>query len=769
MAFVILSITATGAYATSNLAGLNLPPVPSTVWSPGLNPEDGPYGSLAPTTFQFPLTPGPTTVPIVLAGTFTFPPAWQNQEYIVTATLRGTLVMQSDAIPVPPSPGAVVTVPRMLLVAPATTTDIPPLPFRWAGDFVWDIALSSAPDAKTAATTPTRLELSWLASAPPQPTPQNPQVVDFGGAYPIGLLRMFLPVPTEFSSIPANVPVVQWYLQRSLLQIWHWDTNDEIPVTVPLKYNSISGTPGYGVGAFGGLFRLRRFTMNMFQLVNCYDLAALAQLACNILRDGQGQEVPQSSWVYQWPNGYIVPGALFGWPEYPNCNNPFWAANSGGYATTPYVPDSVWQANPSLRSCFGNHAWVEVLSATGTPGYVLDATHGLLSPPNPPPVVLVNLPFYGQLDRAGYAAAQIDQSQLLNPKAKGNLWNNDGTTTSGGNCYMSPIFQKNLIGVTSLGLTVFGLPAPSPAPTLPPHLTTALESALARCRTPNAPPAALSNAPLHREALSSLLASIASEHEIHEYLVGSTGVQLLASVADKTRDKIYLELTLLVDFATALEYLTQILLGIQPDLESIRPPDSAAALGAYAFYAPTHLFWLRGNAVGRVFYGGVPAGLASTFSGSLREGEKEREEVFREVEAACVRIASAVDGYVGRFGEGEVRRPVVGRPGEGAERAKFIIRKGETKELVLALDGDGDGDVDVIEEKSVEGGHPVVLWVNNTITSANGGKPEKEGKPQKEVSFTFFGQQPGKTEVTLSVAKKGNLSVGSVRVEVICE
>ena len=103
-------------------------------------------------------------------------------------------------------------------------------------------------------------------------------------------------------------------------------------------------------------------------------------------------------------------------------------------ATTPNVPDAVWQANPSLRSAFGNHAWIEVLSSTGTPGYVLDATHGLLVPPNPPPVVPVNQPFYGQLNRAGYAAAQIDQSQILNQKLKGNLWNNDGTSTSLGNC-----------------------------------------------------------------------------------------------------------------------------------------------------------------------------------------------------------------------------------------------------------------------------------------------------------------------------------------------
>jgi hypothetical protein len=181
---------------------------------------------------------------------------------------------------------------------------------------------------KIAAPTPTRLELCWVKSGPPA-GPQNVHV-NFEGAYPIGLFRMFLPSPGEIASIPNGKAPNDWYVQRSMNRIWNWSGNKDVPVRVPFRYDVVGGMANFGVGAFGGSFRLKRFLDNMFYNVNCYDMAALAQLACSILLDWDGTEVLMSSWVFQQPCGYINSGQLFGWPEYPDCNNPFWGSNQQG-------------------------------------------------------------------------------------------------------------------------------------------------------------------------------------------------------------------------------------------------------------------------------------------------------------------------------------------------------------------------------------------------------------------------------------------------------
>lgn len=95
------------------------------------------------------------------------------------------------------------------------------------------------------------------------------------------------------------------------------------------------GSSFYNMRKLGGSFNLRGWTKKSFPLCNCYDLAAITQLACAILVDEFGNERVDSSWVFQCPNGFINIGPLFGWVafggEYLRCNDPFWKCTGAFY------------------------------------------------------------------------------------------------------------------------------------------------------------------------------------------------------------------------------------------------------------------------------------------------------------------------------------------------------------------------------------------------------------------------------------------------------
>jgi hypothetical protein len=162
-----------------------------------------------------------------------------------------------------------------------------------------------------------------------------------------------------------------------------------------IQYETIRGAPAYIDNNLGGTFQLRRFIKTMFATVNCYDLAGIAQLAMAIIQDATGAEVLDSRWIYCDGYGFIPSGPLIGWPQYVNCNSPFFSGSLLPYYAEP--PQS-----PS-RQMFGNHSWIEVAPNNTGLRTVLDATHCLQATPTTPPS--------GTDNRTNYLAAATDPAR----------------------------------------------------------------------------------------------------------------------------------------------------------------------------------------------------------------------------------------------------------------------------------------------------------------------------------------------------------------------
>lgn len=240
----------------------------------------------------------------------------------------------------------------------------------------------------------TRLELCWARAAaskgPVEPNPGQKSRVNFGAGYPIGAFRLFSPSPLEFQ---GQRDLLQWYIKRAMTVVWNWTVPGRI-----LKYDTVSGSTKYGQLPTEGTFDLAAWLKIQYLTLSCHDLAAVSQLACAVLVGDDGSELLDSKWVYQEPNGFILPGPLYGWVasggENLRCNNPFW--NNPKYselvrfcvvwlcvltewveAPTPYT-----KPEDGKRSGFGQHSWIEVYFTAGD-GRVLDATHALENNPNP--------------------------------------------------------------------------------------------------------------------------------------------------------------------------------------------------------------------------------------------------------------------------------------------------------------------------------------------------------------------------------------------------
>jgi hypothetical protein len=132
----------------------------------------------------------------------------------------------------------------------------------------------------------------------------------------------------------------------------------------------------------------------MFATVNCYDLAAITQLAVAIIQVNPNTETFDSRWIFCDGYGFIPDGPLIGWPQYPNCNSPYFYGSFLPYYAEP-------PQNP-LRKKFANHSWIEVTDSAGG-RIVLDPTHCLQATPNNPPS--------GTDSRSNYIAAASDPTR----------------------------------------------------------------------------------------------------------------------------------------------------------------------------------------------------------------------------------------------------------------------------------------------------------------------------------------------------------------------
>ena len=220
------------------------------------------------------------------------------------------------------------------------------------------------PDISVISTINTCLELYFHPGEPGS----DDDIFDDG--YPAELLRLYIPPYNEIYGHGQNLDLaVSAYVVE---QTWKyggtcptWLGHDQW-----MGYDSILGAPFFVEGHKGGDFQLSAWLGRSMQWCNCYDLAAIVQIACRLFGSSQGQEAFPSQWVYGKKFGYIPLGPLFGW-DYDfsrNCNNPFWWPNQH----VINLPRDDTARNP-----FGNHAWIEIIQSGMQTGPVLDACHSV--------------------------------------------------------------------------------------------------------------------------------------------------------------------------------------------------------------------------------------------------------------------------------------------------------------------------------------------------------------------------------------------------------
>ena len=163
-------------------------------------------------------------------------------------------------------------------------------------------------------------------------------------------------------------------------------TNEEVAAKVTtylhgshgLTYDTMSGSPAYGVSYDGGAFLLDSYLKAALTVVNCYDQAAAIQTMC-------GAVGVALKWYYLEPFGKINTANLIG---VGSCNNPFFKSNGS---------TAVVAATDPKRTGFGNHAF------GGLTDKVLDACAG---------------PHTGTETKAQYVAASIDSTAAVYTKGR---------------------------------------------------------------------------------------------------------------------------------------------------------------------------------------------------------------------------------------------------------------------------------------------------------------------------------------------------------------
>jgi hypothetical protein len=153
--------------------------------------------------------------------------------------------------------------------------------------------------------------------------------VDMQGKWPISLLRLFLPRPTELTKEPPT--------EENLAPWWAANICKKLQ-TVRCAFDTVSGKSGFGVSCTGGSFDLEYFTRAVLapgeskkkpSLVNSFDLSALLQLGSYLAICEDGYDLLDSVWVTMAPYGHFKPCAPFGvkandipWP--PGLDNPYY-------------------------------------------------------------------------------------------------------------------------------------------------------------------------------------------------------------------------------------------------------------------------------------------------------------------------------------------------------------------------------------------------------------------------------------------------------------
>ncbi|KAJ4287282.1 hypothetical protein N0V90_012680 [Kalmusia sp. IMI 367209] len=448
---------------------------------------DGSTGSTKPIGLRVPSAPTATlNLNLEITGLCVYPIEWPRGKQ--TCQLKGTLnsdpkgstvilsetweVVLPDSNPKTPISlplGGTAPALRTLTTTAPFDKDICPVPFRIAGDFEWECV-----NTKDNTVQPiklekfARLEFNWLLG--PAVSGDNTVAGSFlrsganlNGVYPINLLRLFLPHPTEFSTVPNFAKVhLQWWINNCLRRI---------PAS-RIIYDTIVGKSGFGVGCCGGSFKFEEFYKAAFPadptapptLINSFDLAALAQLVCCLSVDEDGDELWNSKWVCKSPFGPQKQGMPFGindktvpaitWPQ--GVNNPFFSGIDGA---SPFETDSKKVKSANAR------AWVEVTSLSNATT-VIDWSFAV-------PRSDGQLPQFedASVDRATFAQRHIDDS-TVKPILSNYL---EGNALSRGECFRNDEFGSKQSGfkqgIARVGLyNLRGLNTPRPGEQLAPHI-----------------------------------------------------------------------------------------------------------------------------------------------------------------------------------------------------------------------------------------------------------------------------------------------------------
>ncbi|KAI8594891.1 hypothetical protein EDD21DRAFT_392641 [Dissophora ornata] len=140
---------------------------------------------------------------------------------------------------------------------------------------------------------------------------------------PLLLLRMFLGAALE-QKVQTHLQWVSLVTRISHGSAEPFSGEDKDTKAHWLKYQTFTGAASFGVGPYGGEFRLNQWlaayrnwtTKKIITSVNCYDQAAIVEVALSL-----GMDYNQVAWEYHQVFGYISSKTeLVGWGP---CNNPY--------------------------------------------------------------------------------------------------------------------------------------------------------------------------------------------------------------------------------------------------------------------------------------------------------------------------------------------------------------------------------------------------------------------------------------------------------------
>ncbi|KAM0541339.1 hypothetical protein ACHAPJ_013287 [Fusarium lateritium] len=181
--------------------------------------------------------------------------------------------------------------------------DVPNVPWGFFGDIEWHIETEAEPVQKLFAPEKSRLEMYQLpgiaVGGPTEGGDPLATVPDFQGKWPVNLLRLFMPNPSDLTGQTAKI-------QANILSWWGELTFSKV-LALGAQYDALEGRSGYGVGLLGGSLDINECYDKISPTINSFDIGALAEAAYNILKPTfSAAKTPRIDWVGVTPVGGIA-------------------------------------------------------------------------------------------------------------------------------------------------------------------------------------------------------------------------------------------------------------------------------------------------------------------------------------------------------------------------------------------------------------------------------------------------------------------------------